>query len=71
MLEFAVSEDVKNAHLDWGARRALVRLFWEGWCTSEFVSLPQKTRQSVEGRREEDYTVECVCIVVCCGTFDD
>ena len=47
MLEFAVSEDVKNAHLDRGARRALVGLFGEGWCTSEFASLPQKIRDSL------------------------
>jgi hypothetical protein len=47
VLEFPVSEDVENAHLDRGAQRALVGLFWEGWCTSEFGSLPQKIRDSL------------------------
>ncbi|KAM6503815.1 hypothetical protein JOM56_000758 [Amanita muscaria] len=47
VLEFAIADDVKNIYLDRGARRALVGLFGEGWCTSEFASLPQKLRESV------------------------
>ncbi|TBU54025.1 hypothetical protein BD310DRAFT_961704 [Dichomitus squalens] len=47
VLEFSVSEDVKNPHLERGARRALVGLFGEGWCTSEFAALPQKTRDNL------------------------
>ena len=29
------------------ARRALVRLYGDGWCTAEFAALPQKMRESV------------------------
>ncbi|GBE83716.1 hypothetical protein SCP_0507720 [Sparassis crispa] len=47
VLEFAVTDDVKNAYLERGARRALVGLFGEGWCTSEFAGLSQKTRDSL------------------------
>lgn len=47
VLDFAMGEDVKNAHLERGARRALVGLFGEGWCTSEFALLPQKSRDSL------------------------
>ncbi|EIW55420.1 uncharacterized protein TRAVEDRAFT_173142 [Trametes versicolor FP-101664 SS1] len=47
VLEFAVLDDVKNAHLERGARRALVGLFGEGWCTAEFAALPQKTRDAL------------------------
>ncbi|THG95587.1 hypothetical protein EW026_g6091 [Hermanssonia centrifuga] len=47
VLEFALSEDVKNPHLERGARRALVGLFGEGWCNPEFARLPQKTRNSL------------------------
>lgn len=39
--------DVKNAHLERGARRALVGLLGEGWCTAEFAALPQKTRDAL------------------------
>lgn len=46
-LEFAIADDVQNKYLERGARRALVGLFGEGWCTSEFAGLPQKTRDSV------------------------
>lgn len=49
VLEFALSEDVKNANLERGARRALVGLFGEGWCNAEFARLPQKTRNSLLG----------------------
>ncbi|KAI0691364.1 hypothetical protein C8T65DRAFT_745488 [Cerioporus squamosus] len=47
VLEFSVLDDVKNPHLERGARRALVGLFGEGWCTSEFAALPQKTRDAL------------------------
>lgn len=47
MLEFALADDVKNPHLDRGARRALVGLFGEGWCTVEFAGLPPKMRDSL------------------------
>ncbi|KIM37117.1 hypothetical protein M413DRAFT_31068 [Hebeloma cylindrosporum] len=47
VLEFALEEDVKNVALERGARRALVGLFGEGWCTQEFAGLPQKIRESV------------------------
>lgn len=47
VLEFALMEDVKNTHLERGARRALVGLFGEGWCNPDFAHLPQKIRQSI------------------------
>ncbi|KAF8155388.1 hypothetical protein B0H34DRAFT_798582 [Crassisporium funariophilum] len=47
VLEFALEEDVKNPHLERGARRALVGLFGEGWCNTEFASLHPKIRDSV------------------------
>ncbi|KAI0816056.1 hypothetical protein BC628DRAFT_1151658 [Trametes gibbosa] len=47
VLEFSLLDDVKNAHLERGARRALVGLFGDGWCTSEFAALPQKTRDAL------------------------
>lgn len=47
VLEFAMQDDVKNPNLERGARRALVGLFGEGWCTPEFVGLPQKTRDAI------------------------
>ncbi|KAF5375735.1 hypothetical protein D9615_009407 [Tricholomella constricta] len=47
VLEFSLVDDVKNALLERGARRALVGLFGEGWCTSEFAALPQKLRDSL------------------------
>ncbi|KAI0071874.1 hypothetical protein K474DRAFT_1668508 [Panus rudis PR-1116 ss-1] len=47
VLEFALSEDVKNPHLERGARRALVGLYGEGWCTPEFARLPQKLRDGL------------------------
>ncbi|OSC97361.1 hypothetical protein PYCCODRAFT_1481331 [Trametes coccinea BRFM310] len=47
VLEFSLLDDVKNPHLERGARRALVGLFGEGWCTSEFAALPQKTRDAL------------------------
>ncbi len=47
VLEFSIMDDVKNSHLERGARRALVGLFGEGWCTSEFAALPQKTRDAL------------------------
>lgn len=47
VLEFACSDDVKNAPLERGARRALVGLFGEGWCTPEFAHLEKKYRDSL------------------------
>lgn len=47
VLEFALADDVKNAHLDRGARRALVGLYGEGWCTHEFSQLPQKLKDNL------------------------
>lgn len=47
VLQFAMAEDVKNQHLDRGARRALVGLFGEGWLTTEFALLPQKLRENL------------------------
>ena len=44
VLEFAIMDDVKNPHLEKGARRALVGLYGEGWCNSEFAQLTQKNR---------------------------
>ncbi|KAH8109016.1 hypothetical protein DFH11DRAFT_1731425 [Phellopilus nigrolimitatus] len=41
---FSVRPDVQNAYLERHARRALVGLFGEGWCTAEFSTLPQKTK---------------------------
>jgi hypothetical protein len=50
VLEFATAEDVKNQHLERGARRALVGIYGEGWCTSEFSKLPERTKlQLVKG----------------------
>ncbi|KAL0959506.1 hypothetical protein HGRIS_011216 [Hohenbuehelia grisea] len=47
ILEFAIADDVKNPILDRGSRRALVGLFGEGWCTSEFASLNPKLREGI------------------------
>jgi hypothetical protein len=47
VLEFSLEEDVKNTHLERGARRALVGLYGEGWCTQEFASLNHKLRESL------------------------
>jgi hypothetical protein len=44
VLAFASADDVKNAVLERGARRALVGLFGEGWANPEFAALPDKTR---------------------------
>ena len=44
VLEFAIAEDVKNQYLERGARRALVGIYGEGWCTSEFSKLPDKIK---------------------------
>lgn len=47
VLEFAIADDVQNKTLERGARRALVGLFGEGWCASEFAGLPSKLRESL------------------------
>ncbi|KAL5523343.1 hypothetical protein ACEPAF_1610 [Sanghuangporus sanghuang] len=46
-LVFAVRPDVQNTYLERGARRALVGLFGEGWCNSDFAALPQKTKDGL------------------------
>jgi hypothetical protein len=43
-LEFALSENVKNTHLEGGARKAVVGLFGEGWCTAEFATVPPQKK---------------------------
>ncbi|KAI3608505.1 sulfite reductase beta subunit [Moniliophthora roreri] len=47
VLEFALREDVRDSILDRGARRALVGLFGEGWCTPEYGELSQRIRDSI------------------------
>ncbi|KAH8118900.1 hypothetical protein DFH11DRAFT_1474365, partial [Phellopilus nigrolimitatus] len=44
VLLFSVCPDVQNAYLECGARRTLVGLFGEGWCTAELSMLSQKTK---------------------------
>ncbi|KAF8879775.1 hypothetical protein CPB84DRAFT_1965910, partial [Gymnopilus junonius] len=46
-LQFALENDIKNDILERGARRALIALFGEGWCTAEFAALPSDIRNSV------------------------
>ena len=45
ILQFSIHWDVRNVHIDRGARRAL-RLFG-GWVTLEFAELPYKTRDGL------------------------
>ena len=47
ILDFALSPDVPNRVLEKGARRALVGMFGEGWCSHEFANLPAKMRASL------------------------
>ena len=47
VFEFAVAEDVKNKYLERGARRALVGMYGEGWCTFEFSKLPEKVQSQI------------------------
>ncbi|KAF6748133.1 hypothetical protein DFP72DRAFT_581783 [Ephemerocybe angulata] len=47
VLEFSLEPDVRNAHFERGARRAMVGMFGEGWCTQEFASLNPKLRESL------------------------
>ena len=47
VLEFATSVDVKNILLERGARRALVGMFGEGWCSPEFAELSPKLREGI------------------------
>ncbi|KAI0031847.1 hypothetical protein K488DRAFT_51136 [Vararia minispora EC-137] len=50
VLEFALLDDVKSATLERGARRALVGLFGDGWCTAEFAKLDKRIRdQALKG----------------------
>lgn len=47
ILDFALSPDISNKVLEKGARRALVGMFGEGWCSREFANLPAKMRASL------------------------
>lgn len=47
ILDFALSPDVPNRIFEKGARRALVGMFGEGWCSREFANLPAKMRASL------------------------
>lgn len=47
VLEFALLDDVKKTYFERGARRALLGLFGEGWCTAEFAALPARTREGL------------------------
>ncbi|THH16716.1 hypothetical protein EW146_g3967 [Bondarzewia mesenterica] len=47
VLDFSLLDDVKNPHIERGARRALVGLFGEGWCNPDFARLEKKTRESI------------------------
>jgi hypothetical protein len=47
ILEFAVAPDVKNPYLERGAKRALVGIFGEGWCTPEYAGLENKIRDGI------------------------
>lgn len=47
VLEFSIAPDIENKVLERGARRALVGMFGEGWCISEFASLSTKIRASL------------------------
>ena len=50
VLEFAIAEGVKNQYFERGARRALVGIYGEGWCTSELSKLSDKIKlQLVKG----------------------
>ncbi|KAJ7718715.1 hypothetical protein DFH07DRAFT_331648 [Mycena maculata] len=46
ILEFAIRPDVLDPVLERGARRALVGLYGNGWCTAEFAALPPKLHAS-------------------------
>ncbi|TFY60321.1 hypothetical protein EVG20_g7459 [Dentipellis fragilis] len=46
VIEFALLDDVRNPHLERGARRALVGLYGEGWATPEFSRLDKKVRDT-------------------------
>lgn len=47
ILDFALSPDVSSRVLEKGARRALVGMFGEGWCSREFANLPVKMKASL------------------------
>jgi hypothetical protein len=44
VLEFSLAPDTSNKILERGSRRALVGMFGEGWCSSEFAGLSTKMR---------------------------
>ncbi|KAF9269715.1 hypothetical protein L218DRAFT_953341 [Marasmius fiardii PR-910] len=47
ILSFALQPTSQDPILERGARRALVGLFGDGWCTQEFAELDPKIRESV------------------------
>ncbi|KAL0573753.1 hypothetical protein V5O48_008196 [Marasmius crinis-equi] len=47
ILSFALQPNLQDSILERGARRALVGLFGDGWCTPEFAELDVKIRESV------------------------
>ncbi|KDR68153.1 hypothetical protein GALMADRAFT_146636 [Galerina marginata CBS 339.88] len=47
VLQFALEEDIKSDVLERGARRALIGLFGEGWCTEEFAALPDAIKSLI------------------------
>jgi hypothetical protein len=47
ILEFSLRDDVGNRYLERGARRALVGIFGEGWCTSEYAGLDPRIQNSI------------------------
>jgi hypothetical protein len=44
VLEFSLAPDISNKILERGSRRALVGMFGDGWCSSEFAGLSTKMR---------------------------
>ena len=44
LLDFSLAPDINNKVLERGSRRALVGMFGEGWCSSEFANLSTKMR---------------------------
>ncbi|KAL0069280.1 hypothetical protein AAF712_003645 [Marasmius tenuissimus] len=47
ILSFAIQPTLQDSILERGARRALVGLFGDGWCTQEYAELDVKIRESV------------------------
>jgi hypothetical protein len=65
VLEFALLDDVKNATLERGARRALVGLFGDGWCYAEFARLDKRVReQALKGVAKRTTPVNVVPLLL-------